>query len=187
MNDEFSSSNLAFYYNDNNLKVDPKHITVLNETALRLRIEDAPEMNTKFVCKLNGKDGVSYNDVKVGYKPGPIDDLNCISNNWQDMNCTFKSMHNPIPVESYKLRFRMYENFGQYYPCNVEPLFVDFKYSCYMNLTSGYKQFHNTYYFRLETVNVFGKYEQPFVVNHYQNIVLSPPIKLSTTNITNSE
>lgn len=151
-----------------------------------MKIDNAPEMNTKFICKLNGTDGVNYNDVKVGYKPGPIKELKCISNNWEDLNCTFQSMHNPIPVQSYKLTFRIYKDYGMYYNCDVVPLYVNFQYGCYLNLSTHYKQFHKNYYFTLETVNQFGKYEQNFKINHYENIVLSPPIKLTTANITNS-
>lgn len=141
-------------------------------------------MNTKFICKLNGTDGVDYNDVKVGYRPGPIKELKCISNNWQDMNCTFQAMHNPIPVTSYKLKFRTYKNHGHTNECKVEPRYIDFQYECYMNNSSKYQQFRDTYYFTLETTNDFGKYSQEFEIKHYENIVLAPPINLMTSNIT---
>lgn len=151
-----------------------------------MKIEDAPEMNSRFVCKLNGTHGVNYNDVKVGYKPGPIKEFNCISKNWEDLNCTFQAMHNPIPSKPYKLKFRTYKNYGLFFNCEVVPLYVNFQYGCYMNTSGNYKQFHKNYYFTLETENMFGKYEQNFEVNHYENIVLNPPIKLTALDITDS-
>jgi cytokine receptor domeless len=184
VDDQYRGSNLFFYNND--VKVDDRYVSVLNETAIELKIERAQEMNTKFICKLNGTDGVDYTDVKVGYRPGPIKELKCISNNWLDLNCTFQAMHNPVPVTNYKLKFRSYKYHGHTNECKLEPRYIDFQYECYMNNSSKYQQFRDKYYFTLETTNQFGNYSQEFVINHYENIVLAPPINLMTSNITSN-
>jgi len=51
------------------------------------------------------KKGVCTQRVHVGYPPLPIEDFSCISENWENLNCTWKEPYNPIKT-TYMLAFK---------------------------------------------------------------------------------
>lgn len=171
-----TSANLDFY-NVGQL-VERRYVSVLNRSAIEMRIDNVYAMDTTFICKLNGRHGLSYNDVKVGYRPGPVKGLKCRAMDWKSMNCTFEQMQNPVPVH-YKLEYHP-RGAGQIYNC---PLRYDYNknHSCLLGTT--YRKSHGIFNFNLYSNNTFGTYNQSFTINNFASVITSPPEKLAATEI----
>lgn len=76
---------------------------IVNGTAILLRIAHALKMDATISCKIDNRDGVDQTHVYVGLPPNKVEDFYCISENWQNLMCTFsRSDDNPI-VPNYEL------------------------------------------------------------------------------------
>lgn len=144
---------------------------------------------TDFLCKLNNRTGVHYNQVIVGYKPSHVNTFKCHSKNWQSMNCTFMKPDNPMDAK-YKLKFSVdrEQNRRDQYECMLTSGF-DKTYTCLITENSPggiYRQTYPTYYFTLTSENPLGKHSDEFIINHYASVVPKLPQNLTSSNITTS-
>jgi len=91
----YTSQNLSFVV-DSNENYWP--VERINNTAIRLYVEEAtvsPDNHYVVTCRL-GEKGICTRHVYVGYKPAEVTDFQCISYNWERLECTWNAQPNPI-------------------------------------------------------------------------------------------
>lgn len=70
----------------------------VNGSAIRLRIDSAPVSPDGFYmvnCNL-GHLGICTRHIYVGYRPSEVTDFQCLSRNWKNLECTWKTQPNPV-------------------------------------------------------------------------------------------
>lgn len=168
--DKYSSSGLWFYNNSN--PIDPKYRRVVNSSVIEMVLPNASEQESVIVCKLNGQDGISYNDIKIGRRPDDITNLKCLSHNWHDMNCSFEKPYNPVAVQ-YTMKYRIAQS-NQVYLCN-QPIIKDPKiFWCHIPY-AAYRRANPMFEFNLVAVNSLGSNEQIIPIDNYASVIPKAP------------
>jgi len=127
----YSSAHLSFIINgeDENQKILPVHVVsdIVNQTTIKTKFspETVGLFNVRCIIRVKAEDaedddddddddeenelmtekGVCTQRVHVGYPPLDVENFSCISENWENLNCTWDEPYNPIKTE-YKLAFR---------------------------------------------------------------------------------
>lgn len=168
--DGLNSSALNWYTNK---LVDQRYVRILNESAIQLRIPNAQPSDENYVCKLKlpnqTYNGISYNEVRVGYRPSHVQNFTCLSHNWTNMTCTFEKPANKVDSK-YSLHFRV-DRRDQAYECTLKAEY-NRMYRCTLTTDSKggiYRQTYPYYYFTLRASNPLGSFEEELIVNHYDS------------------
>jgi cytokine receptor domeless len=170
---KYHSKDLGFFNGTD--EIDRRFVREINSSAIQLIIPNASEQDSSILCKVNGQHGISYNDVKIGHKPVDILDVKCLSQNWQDMNCTFEKPYNPIPVQ-YTLRYRI-KGSHQIYPCTQPKEKHPHIFWCYIQ-TSGYRKTNERFEIILESLNDLSKAipnKQIIDINNFASVIPAAP------------
>ncbi|XP_049804585.1 cytokine receptor-like isoform X2 [Schistocerca nitens] len=181
-----NASHLRFYRNQKLLG--KENVKILNTTTAKLTEALGPSKST-YVCKLERKPLkellVCANMVIVGYRPKPIYNFICTSENWSNLNCSWKERENPIAT-TYKLSFHLPGRSGgrnQFVcPGNTER----FHYCLWNGTTTPrYRTEYEFYYFQFTGTNVLGETVFPKILfHHYGHVVPSKPYRLTYQNVT---
>lgn len=176
-----NASNLAFYRM--NRTIGPEHLQVVNETTLKLTMR--PEVSAAmFYCKLSPlgdapEEVVCLNNVAVGYRPQNVSDFSCVSQNWQNLTCSWKKRPNPIKTR-YKVWYRLPGRAGgrSMYGCPEDTDVQDDK--CVWNETSNppYRLPYDTYFFTLDSSNHLSNATFHYRLNHYAHVIPAKAEKL---------
>lgn len=167
---KYSSDGLWFY--NSSEPMDSQYIKVINSSAIEMVLPNASEQESNIICKFNNQHGISYNDIKVGRRPVDITGLKCISDNWNDMNCSFEKPYNPVAVQ-YEMRYRIAMS-SQIYPCN-QPSVKDPKiFWCHIP-SNVYRRTNQAFEFLLKGSNALGGNEQVIPIDNYASVIPAPP------------
>jgi len=121
----YSSAHLSFIINgeDENRKILPVHVVsdIVNKTTIKTKFspETVGLFNVRCIIRVKEEDaedddeedtmmtekGVCTQRVHVGYPPLDVENFSCISENWENLNCTWDEPYNPIKTV-YKLAFK---------------------------------------------------------------------------------
>ncbi|CAB4058713.1 DOME [Lepeophtheirus salmonis] len=186
------SSNLTFNFERN--QDYPIETRILNETTIAFDFVPNHPMSDILLCKLvtpnaNNK-GICSRNVNVGYLPKEPEDFNCISKNWQSLNCTWSISDNPI-VTNYELTyFTTSTNHMQECPKLDSKTLPGFKYHpknfCYWDLRTHpqYRAVIETYHFLLNCTNKLNPSGNLsfFSINNYAVVQPDPVNKVQITS-----
>lgn len=180
-----NSSHLVFFHDYR--EVPEEFVTVVNSTTLQLYIKRPPVSSSMYYCKLKDtpdKDmytAVCLNKVIVDKKPDEVQNISCISKNWQSLTCSWKKPLSFVKT-TYDLYFRLPGRAGgrMHYKC-PEILENDTYDSCFWDITTDphYRQPYEYYYFTLTASNVFGNWSKQFEFHHYSHVIPDPPPELT--------
>lgn len=184
-----NASHLMFYRQ--NKTVAQEHLHVVNETTLKLTMR--PNVSSAmYYCKLNkwedaAQDVVCLNNVAVGYPPQDVSDFSCVSQNWQNLTCTWKKKYNPVKTR-YTIWYRLPGRAGGRikYACPGETDIQEDR--CVWNEESNppYRQPYETYFFHIEAINHFNNSTFSHKFNHYAHVIPAKPEKFRSSKKTSS-
>ncbi|XP_039307357.1 uncharacterized protein LOC105199782 isoform X2 [Solenopsis invicta] len=179
-----NAGDLRFFRNDQELE--SEFVTVMNETTIELFIKAPPASDDMYNCKLklNGSDyvAVCLNKVVIGYPPQKPKNFDCISHNWENINCTWEPVPNFVYTK-YELMFQLPSRLGMLYLCPVNQTKEN---SCEWTIDSNpiYRQPYPFYIFILKVSNAFGHANFTYRIQHYPNVIPKPPANLTLINKT---
>lgn len=186
-----NASNLRFF--SNNISLTPSDTTslqILNETALRLTVTNMSVFDGMYYCKMvddSRTTGICLNTVSVGTVPQNITNFNCVSNNWQNLTCTWSPDEINNVLTKYSLTFgltgRASRNMA--YKC-PEIIRENNNYSCFWDLKTDppYRQSYSYYTFVLTGSNKFANNSQEIRYNHFAQVRPAPPCNLHRVELT---
>lgn len=177
----FTSQDLRFHVQ--NVPVPKERVIIVNETTIKLVVPHAPAGKTSYICMLDSTTGIDMRSVYVGYPPQNVSDFKCRSDNWQNMNCSFRQPFNPIPCD-YKLHFH-FKSFGSDFTCDLTPQ-LDQTYKCSVDLSTSYRQSHEWYTFVLVSSNEFGENKEIFEINNFDSVIPEAPSECRAEAITSN-
>ncbi|XP_025417183.1 cytokine receptor-like [Sipha flava] len=192
------SQRILFYKYEE--RVSDQYVSIINNTAARLRIPNHPPGVNIYSCillldnnqtlneqpfslktsapspVLPQETGVCLNTVYVGYKPLHITNFSCISNNWINLKCKWTKPENPLPTK-YKLFFRLPGRMSNshIYSCSSNSDIENN--TCYWDGTTQpiYRQLYEYYYFTITGENALGTTTSSFRFHHYANVIPDSP------------
>lgn len=186
-----NSSDLLFYRNME--LVQSEFLTVVNSTALRMHIPRPSPSDSVYYCKLRLPDKdklmVCYNKVVVGERPTLDNNFRCLSQNWDNLTCTWKPKHNYL-VTTYNLTYRLPGRSGRSatYTCNNMTVETnDGTYSCFWDVytTPLYRQSIPHFHFTLTASNKLSEnVSRDFHINHFARMRPGRPTDLKVENKT---
>ncbi|XP_046405869.1 cytokine receptor-like isoform X2 [Ischnura elegans] len=200
-----NSSHLMFFRNDE--MVPKEFLQVVNATTLRLFVKEMPASSNMYYCRLksmNGTKSVCLNTVTVGYKPQEVQNFTCISDNWQNLTCSWVPPHNFIKT-TYTLGFRLPGRAGRRESGDLEleildnsenmmwiphgcPSKLDIQENrCFWNSSTipHYRQPYEYYFFTINGRNVLGNMTAMSIkFHHYAHIIPAEPMYLRIVNQT---
>ncbi|XP_049868753.1 cytokine receptor-like [Pectinophora gossypiella] len=156
---------------------------IINSTTIRLFIEKPKEQYRQtYYCRNSISNKVELKTVYVASPPAEVKDFKCISRNIDVLNCTW-STPDLIIFTNYSLTFLFNGNAVK--PCIANTVQNSLMRYCYWNTTSAprYRQLEDTYYFLLESQNVFGNRTQNFTIDHYSVVKPDPPMNLKNISV----
>jgi len=180
-----NSSDLVFFLDDS--EVPKEFVRVVNSTTLEVYKEKPPMSSSMYYCKLKNtyaKDkymAVCLNKVIVDSKPEEVQNISCISRNWQNLTCTWKKPQSFVKT-TYDLYFRLPGRAGgrMQYHC-PEVMDNDTYGSCFWDIKTNphYRLPYEYYYFTLTAKNVFGGWSKHIEFHHYSHVIPEPPPELT--------
>lgn len=117
---------------------------------------------------------VGMTSVHVGPKPGKVENVVCISLNWQKLNCSWKVPETDVPT-NYSITYSPKNRFTEKIPCPTEN---DTKKNfCLWTLWSmpAYRKNLATLNINITGRNQFGSIQHDFLFHQYKNVLLDPP------------
>lgn len=185
-----NSSDLVFFRD--NSAVQKEFVTVVNSTTLEYFDEKPPVSSSMYYCKLKDTPdndtymAVCLNKVIVDSKPEEVQNISCISRNWQNLTCSWKKPQSFVET-TYDLYFRLPGRAGGriQYRC-PEVLDNDTYGSCFWDITTNphYRQPYEYYYFTLTAKNKFGNWSKQIEFHHYSHVIPEPASDLTIVNTT---
>lgn len=176
---EFSnpSANLSFYNQTSGQTIDQSYVRILNKTAVELNLPKVPEQRTTIYCQYNGVQGVTTAELNVGRKPDKIPQLDCYSEHWVDLNCSFVMPENHVPVH-YELRYSQGErrnmvNAIQVYDCEFITK-IDNVYMCRFS-EGKYRRTAQFFTFNLTAKNLLGQTTEFYEFDNFAHIIAATP------------
>ncbi|XP_063994915.1 cytokine receptor isoform X2 [Diachasmimorpha longicaudata] len=189
-----NASDLVFFRSDR--EMEPEFIQIINETAIEMFVEEPPPSKDMYYCKLRLNDGYSkkyeavcLNNVVVGSAPKEPENFTCVSNNWENMTCTWDPVPNFVETR-FTLAFKLLGRAGgrKLYPCPKEKdehkLMA--RNRCYWDTTTNpiYRQPYEYYIFNLSAENVLGNMSVTYKFHHFAHVIPAKPTNLTVLNKT---
>ncbi|XP_066908387.1 cytokine receptor isoform X1 [Halyomorpha halys] len=181
----YNSSHLRFY--DNGEEVSKELVNLVNETTLRLFVEKPPISSRLYSCKLmtapNEFEGVCFNYVYVGGKPQEVLSFSCISNNFENLNCSWIPVQNPFTTK-YRITYSLRPNENRHFYECPNKSDVEHNY-CLWTFDSNppYRLPYEYFFFKLTGENKLGSIVRKYTINHF-GVVL--PRKAENLNFVNA-
>lgn len=165
------------YFEVGNTQVPAEKIRKINDSTIELNDPNPEIQDNMYQCRLSKPSPrqqwvVCINKVIVSVRPSQVEDFKCISQNWDNLTCTWKMDPNPAKV-SYKLstKFRPYRG-SMVFPCPLIEYDTDTVKCVWTPSTSPiYRPAQEIYYFTINATNMFGWNITKFTFNHWLNIV----------------
>ncbi|XP_076178162.1 cytokine receptor domeless [Ptiloglossa arizonensis] len=184
-----NASDLVFFRS--NKEMDPQFITIINETTISLDIEKPPPAEEMYYCKLRlnndynkQEEAVCLNKVVVGFKPQEPQNFTCVSQNWENMNCSWDPVQNNVTTR-FMLVFKLPGRAGgrKLYPCPKENQKPN---TCLWDTSTNpiYRQPYEYYTFILNVENVLGNTSFQYKFHHFAHVIPAKPANLSVINKT---
>ena len=89
---------------------------IINDTTIVAQIDPDHQRSDVITCKLVKEEGstagVCAKNIFVGTAPQPPKDFQCVSENWENLNCTWVEPENPVKTE-YTLSYLEPGRFGR--------------------------------------------------------------------------
>ncbi|XP_014213058.1 cytokine receptor [Copidosoma floridanum] len=179
-------------------QMDPEYITILNETTIQLDVNKPPPENAMYYCKLrldttSKKDyeAVCLNKVVVGFKPEAPKNVRCLSQNWENLTCTWELPQNYIDT-SYAIAYRLMGRAGSrmLHQCPTDRALPPGKErprdSCFWAFDTNplYRQAHENYTLLMHGGNVLGNWTGSYLFQHYAHVIPAKPINLTVADKT---
>lgn len=197
-----SVENLIFYKDAR--PVDARYQTRVNETTIRLYVENQTESEIMYYCYLERNQSgdssqfnslevttgsataadrhpllnmVCMNWVAVGKEPREVENYTCVSLNWQVLNCSWDVPKNYVKT-TYKIQYTPKHRYSERMDCpNDDDVNYNF---CTWTLrtTPMYRKNFEVLKIIITGTNKFKSNEQPFFFNHYGHIIMDQPKEL---------
>ncbi|XP_042865030.1 uncharacterized protein LOC122248791 isoform X3 [Penaeus japonicus] len=77
---------------------------VLNSSAIKVVVQHDEMIDYKLKCMMTYKDETKFlceRKVNIGYPPQDVQNMTCISKNWEQLNCSWVEPQNPVAVKYY--------------------------------------------------------------------------------------
>ncbi|XP_019700208.1 uncharacterized protein LOC105190189 isoform X2 [Harpegnathos saltator] len=192
------------YFLRNTAFIDKKYISIINETAILLEVQDLEPSKDLYTCGLHVEDGkvhtvaVCLNEVAIGHKPTKPISFNCVSDNWESLRCSWVPVHNYVKT-TYNLTFTLPgKRSRKIFPCpkdvndtnkdDTKKTDIDMadKNSCYWDTKTNpiYRQPYETYTFILFAFNPFENASFTYRIDHFSNVIPHSPWHLKVHDIT---
>ncbi|XP_077286127.1 cytokine receptor domeless [Arctopsyche grandis] len=186
-----NASDLHFYRNQVRLTPsDTTSLQILNETVLRLTVTNVQLFDGMYYCKTvidNKPTAICLNSVFVGTVPQNITNFSCVSNNWQNLTCTWRPHRINYVRTEYSLSFTLKgrASRGTVYKCPQIKM-ENYTYVCYWDLSTDppYRQPYSHYTFTLTGSNKFANNTQEIKFNHFARVRPAPPFNLHRVELT---
>lgn len=193
--DNYSIEDLVFFKED--FIVDRSHIIQINETTIRLPLDNMQESVDVYYCYLQKNsssesaltsptstsipdgDLVGMTSVHVGPKPKEVERVECVSLNWQQLNCSWEEPKNDVPSQ-YNIAYSPNHRFEEHLPC---PSMIDqVKNYCTWTLWSipAYRKNLATLKITITGKNHYGMIERDFLFHQYEHVLLDSPKRMRT-------
>jgi Fibronectin type III domain len=176
------SAMLRFENQSTNSEITSGYRTVLNSTAVELTLTKVPEQKTVINC-MYGEKGVTTVEVLVGHKPEKINKIECYSDNWVSLNCTFPIPKNYLPV-TYDVKYvqgPIRNQKVQNFECLRQPI-ENNNFQCHVP-NSKYRYIAEFFTFNITGVNKLGSSSNMIEFDNYAHIIPNPPTKLKTLSV----
>lgn len=75
---------------------------VLNNSAIKVVVQHDEVIDYKLKCMMTYKDEIKFlceRKVNIGYPPQDVQNMTCISKNWEQLNCSWVEPPNPVRVQ----------------------------------------------------------------------------------------
>ncbi|XP_076261381.1 cytokine receptor domeless isoform X1 [Rhynchophorus ferrugineus] len=187
---ENASSRMSFRHCNTTMPSD-----IYNSTAIKLHIaKHALTSSADYSCFIDNR-MVCHNIVTVGTKPKPVEDFDCIGQNYENFTCTWTMPQNYVKTNytlTYKplLRPQRYSNSSK----KKDPIstlncpqivYKDSKCSCTWSLSTEpqYRHAYEKFIFNLTANNTFGTRSMDTILNHFSRVIPNPPENLTAVAI----
>ncbi|XP_046745432.1 cytokine receptor-like isoform X2 [Diprion similis] len=188
-----NSSDLVFYRNDR--EMEPEYVTVINKTTIAMYVDKPEPSSDMYYCKLrlgNGSDpsyeAVCLNKVVIGFKPKEPLNFSCISQNWENLTCTWVPAPNYVATK-FSLGYKLPGRAGGRTTFNCPETKNDPKFppnTCTWDATTDppYRMVHENFKFVLTAENVLGINHFIYQFHHWAHVIPAKPVGLSVVNKT---
>lgn len=158
--------------------------TQVNETTIKYSETPSEHVRLIYYCKNKITNQNVVKTVLVASPPKNVINFNCISLNFEVLNCAWTSPDEVVYTE-YKLT-QVIGRDTKIKPCVPTQLGKTLVRYCYWNTTSQprYRQQEEKFDFILEAHNDFGNNTQNFTIYHYSIVKPDPPMNLSIISVT---
>ncbi|XP_050718008.1 uncharacterized protein LOC126999451 isoform X2 [Eriocheir sinensis] len=72
------------------------YLQTVNETTIKVTLNLTRPESYKLICSDDAKDQMCMSQVYVGYEPLEVEDLQCVSHNWESFSCNWTLPYNPV-------------------------------------------------------------------------------------------
>ncbi|XP_063605618.1 titin-like isoform X1 [Penaeus indicus] len=173
-------SEVYFQHQDNGVQFKIPH-EVLNNSAIKVVVQHDEMIDYKLKCMMTYKNLTKFlceRKVNIGYPPQDVQNMTCISKNWEQLNCSWVEPPNPVRVQ-YILTYVV----AGFRDTSGSENIIGFT-KCKLNkeqnrcvLTSSTKPAHDAmrwYNFTLTSTNELGKNVQHFFIDQYASVIPKP-------------
>ncbi|XP_046483327.1 uncharacterized protein dome isoform X2 [Neodiprion pinetum] len=190
-----NSSDLVFFRNES--EMEPEYITVVNKTTIEMSVKKPEPSSDMYFCKLrldNGSnpnyEAVCLNKVFIGFKPKEPLNFSCVSQNWENLTCTWVPAPNHIATKfslGYKLPGRVggRTTFKCPEPKSDQKLPPN---TCMWDASTDppYRMVHESFKFMLTAENFLGTKVFTYPIHHFAHVIPEKPTDLLVVNKTYS-
>ncbi|KAM3964576.1 cytokine receptor-like [Aphomia sociella] len=146
----------------------------VNDTTIKLYIEKPEKSSVTYACQYGVKK--CFIRVLVDSPPMNVTDFDCISNNLENLNCSWTA---PIKIALINYTLKVLINKDYMVPCTVRVIDI-YKHYCVWENTENdnytiYRELEDTFHFELTANNKFGTKVQYFTIDHYAVVKPNPP------------
>lgn len=208
----FSIENLIFV--KENQPVDSRYVTRVNETTIRLYMENQTESHHMYYCYLQKNQSIEtssnsslnslevttgataadpsqlrelvcMNWVAVGQEPREVENITCISENWQYLKCSWDVPKNYVPT-TYSIYYTPKHRASEKVVCPSEDDVI--RNSCTWSLWTKpiYRKTFETLRITVNGTNKFKSHATAIIFNQFAHILMDGPkdLKLLAKNTT---
>ncbi|XP_046481317.1 cytokine receptor-like [Neodiprion pinetum] len=190
-----SSLDLVFFRNGR--QIEPEHVTLINETTIAMYIEKPEPSSDVYICKLRLNNGygqqyedICMNKVIIGFKPKEPLNFSCVSQNWENLTCTWVPAPNHIATK-FSLGYKIPGRIGGRTTFKCPEPKSDQKLppnTCMWDTSTdpSYRVFHENFKFMLTAENFLGTKVFIYPIHHFAHVIPAKPVGLSVVNKTSS-
>ncbi|XP_063928126.1 cytokine receptor-like isoform X1 [Zophobas morio] len=184
----YKSDSLSFTRNDE--PIPSEMIDVVNSTVINLHIPKPALVSKDLYTCISNDTTVCKTYVSVGIKPQKVTDFSCISNNYDNLTCSWTTPNNYVSTD-YNLTFTVGEGRAARYiylcPVLQSEANNKRKYCFWDKLTTPhYRLVYESFNFTLKMNNTFGQNQINVYFVHFSKVWSGPPENLMAESVTPS-